>query len=109
MVQILTLSATRLQKFPSDRCKKRVLSYLPDFVRRQRGLELNPNRMSESGVGTGRAKDRRQIGDELLRLVHQYADAYHQSEEKDRHKARERYIRALNQFNDFVLHNKQPD
>ena len=65
--------------------------------------------MSTQGAGACPVRSRKEIADELLRLVHEYADAYHQAEEKDRHRARERYIRALNQFNDFVLHNKQPD
>jgi hypothetical protein len=59
--------------------------------------------MSDS-AGTGRARSKAERGQELLQTVHETAQAYHAAKEQDRDAARERYFRALDRFNNFVLH-----
>jgi len=50
---------------------------------------------------TSRAKVER--GKELLQAIYDSSQAYHAANDQDRDLARERYFRALNRFNRFVL------
>jgi hypothetical protein len=59
-------------------------------------------------AGSGEAAQREQIGDQLLRIVRDCAAEYHEADELGRAAARERYIRALKHFNDYVLYGKLP-
>jgi hypothetical protein len=57
---------------------------------------------------SGAATQRQQIGDQLLKVVRDCAAEYHAADEATRPSARERYIRALKYFNDYVLYGKLP-
>jgi hypothetical protein len=46
---------------------------------------------------------RSKLGEELLQAVHESAAAYHAAADEERATARERYLRALNRFNVYVL------
>jgi len=59
---------------------------------------------AQSGTGA----QRQQIGDQLLKVVRDCALEYHAADESARPSARERYIRALKHFNDYVLYGKLP-
>jgi hypothetical protein len=66
-------------------------------------------RIISDSARTSRTRSKAERGRELLSVVYECAELYHAAKERDRDRARERYFRALDRFNNFVLHGTDHD